>query len=273
MGIEHNPTLARSPRQWHACAMDDSTLFALLVDLHLGGKRQGPGSAAETLRALDLTRVDRTATLNVADIGCGSGASTLVLAKALPNARITAIDLVPDFLEILTVNARTAGCSARITARVESMDSLTFAPESLDLIWSEGAIYNMGFSAGISAWHPFLKTGGVLAVSEMTWLRPDPPTEILEYWNAEYPEIATAPQKIAQLEAAGFDLLGYLTLQPSDWLDEYYEPAQRRIPDFLARHVGHPEAEELAALERGEADLYRRFQDVVSYGFYIARKR
>jgi len=61
--------------------MDEQTLFTLMVDLHRCGIRQGPGSDEETLRALDLTRLDRNAEIQVADIGCGTGASTLTLAR------------------------------------------------------------------------------------------------------------------------------------------------------------------------------------------------
>jgi len=103
------------------------------------------------------------------------------------------------------------------------MDSLEFAPGSLDLIWSEGAIYNMGSSTGIEAWKPILRPGGVLAVSEITWLKPDPPEEIGRHWNAEYQEIATASEKIAILERAGHDLLGYLLIPATGWTDNYYE--------------------------------------------------
>ena len=253
--------------------MDEQTMFALLVDLHREGERQGPGSTDDTLRALDLARPDDTAELAVADIGCGTGASTLTLAGALPRARITAVDLFPEFLGILTQNARTAGCGDRIETRAESMDALTFATESLDLIWSEGAIYNIGFATGLAAWRPFLKAGGVLAVSEITWLHPDPPAEIRDHWNAEYPEIATAAEKITVLERAGFDLLGYFTLPPSSWIDRYYLPIQQRIPAFLDRHGRSPEARALAEMEHQEYDLYTRYQDWLSYGFYIARRR
>ena len=155
--------------------MDQQTLFALLVDLHRDGTRQGPGSNEETLRALELTRLDRTAALDVADIGCGTGTPTLTLASRLRNSRINAVDLFPEFLDVLTERARAAGCSEQINTLAESMDSLPFAAESLDLIWSEGAIYNMGFSKGIEAWRPFLRPGGVIAVSEITWLRPTLP--------------------------------------------------------------------------------------------------
>jgi cyclopropane fatty-acyl-phospholipid synthase-like methyltransferase len=253
--------------------MDEQTLVSLMVDLHRDGMRQGPGGDKETLRALELTRIDRAASLNIADIGCGTGASTLVLASQLPNASITAVDLFPEFLEIVVKQADEAGYANRIETRAESMDSLPFAEEAFDLIWSEGAIYNMGFSNGIKAWRPFLRTGGVLTVSEITWLRPDPPQEILEHWHSEYPEIATAPEKIATLESAGYDLLGYFTLPSSCWIDHYYAPTAQRIPNFLERHTDEPEAAQIAEMERQESDLYRRYQDWFSYGFYVASKR
>ena len=253
--------------------MDERTWFTLMVDLHRDGTRQGPGDEEETLRALELTRLDRAAELQVADIGCGTGASTLALASRLPNARIMAVDLFPEFLDILTERARAAGLSEQIETLAEAMDSLPFAAESLDLVWSEGAIYNMGFRAGLEAWRPFLRTSGVIAVSEITWLRPDPPEELRQHWNSEYPEIATATEKIAILERAGYDLLGYLVLPSTNWLDNYYEPTRKRIPAFLERHAGLPEAAEIVEMERQEADLYNRYQDWFSYGFYVARKR
>jgi SAM-dependent methyltransferase len=153
------------------------------------------------------------------------------------------------------------------------MDSLSFAAESLDLIWSEGAIYNIGFRKGLEVWRPFLKPGGVLAVSEITWLQPNPPEEILQHWNSEYPEIATAAEKIGTLEAAGYDLIGYFVLPASCWIDNYYEPTQVRVSAFLARHADKPEAAQVVELELQEAELYRRFQHWFSYGFYVARKR
>lgn len=253
--------------------MDQQRLFALLVDLHRDGKRQGPGSEEETLRALELSRLDWALPLEVADIGCGTGASALVLADKLPNARITAIDLFPEFLEILEEQARLKGCAARVQALAESMETLPLAADSCDLIWSEGAIYNMGFRRGVEAWRRHLRPGGVLAVSEITWLRPNPPREILEHWNSEYPEIATASEKIAVLAAAGYDLLGYFALPASSWIDNYYDPTERRIPEFLERHAQGTEAAQVVEMERLEADLYRRYQDWFSYGFYIARRR
>jgi SAM-dependent methyltransferase len=256
--------------------MDEDVMFRLLVDLHRDGPRQGPGSDAETLRALELTRLDRAAGLRVADIGCGTGASTLVLARQLPAAEIVAVDLFPEFLEVLQSRAKQAGLAGRIKTLAASMDALPFEPGSLDLIWSEGAIYNIGFAAGLAAWRPFLRPGGMLAVSEITWLAPDPPEEIRQHWHGEYSEIATAAEKIATLEQAGYDLVGFFVLPEACWLDHYYDSLAQRLPAFLERHargLHAAEADEIAAGERREADLYRRYREWFSYGFSIARRR
>ncbi len=99
--------------------------YRLLIDLHKNANRQGPGGDAETKMALSLARIDRAAPLKIADIGCGTGASTLLLARLL-NARITAVDFLPDFLEVLETNAKHMGLSERITTLACSMDNLPF---------------------------------------------------------------------------------------------------------------------------------------------------
>lgn len=253
--------------------MDEPTLHKLLIDLHRDGVRQGPGSDAETLRALALTRLDTSAALKIADIGCGTGAATLTLANKLSNAHITAIDLFPEFLEILHSRAKTAGLSTRVETIAASMDALPCEAESLDLIWSEGAIYNIGFETGIREWRSFLRPNGLLALSEITWLKPNPPESLQKHWYAEYPEIATAGEKITCLETAGYAPLGYFTLPSSCWIDNYYAPTEARIPAFLQRYPDLAEAEELVKMEREECALYQRYADWFSYGFYIAIKR
>ena len=89
--------------------------FELLIDLHKDGHRQGPGGDAETERALDLTMIDRSAPLKIVDIGCGTGASTILLARLLPNVRITAVDFLQDFLDVLARRAASAGVADRIS--------------------------------------------------------------------------------------------------------------------------------------------------------------
>ena len=57
--------------------------LALLIDLHSEAARQGPGGAEQTRRAIELAGLAGRRALNMAAIGCGTGASTLVLAAAV----------------------------------------------------------------------------------------------------------------------------------------------------------------------------------------------
>jgi ubiquinone/menaquinone biosynthesis C-methylase UbiE len=156
--------------------------YKLLIDLHKNANRQGPGGDAETEMAIDMSMIDQSAPLKIADIGCGTGASTLLLAQLL-KAQITAVDFLEDFLEVLEGRSETMGLSKRITTLCCSMDNLPFGDEEFDVIWSEGAIYNIGFKRGLKDWNRYLKVGGLLVVSEITWITGSRPSELQKYWN------------------------------------------------------------------------------------------
>ncbi len=248
--------------------MDD---VSLLIDLHKGNKRQGPGGDPETERALQLTGIDRRERLKLADIGCGTGASTLYLARQL-NAEITAVDFSPEFLAILDHEAEAAGLSGRIKTLAASMEDLPFSENEYDVLWAEGSIYNMGFQRGIESWKRFLKSDGLLVVSEITWTTAERPDELQAHWACEYPEINVASAKIAQLEAAGYSPLGYFTLPECCWTENYYTPLQASFEDFLERCGYTEEAWKVVASERGEMELYERHKAFYSYGVYVAKK-
>lgn len=135
------------------------------------------------------------------------------------------------------------------------MDELTSADESLDVIWSEGAINNIGSEHGAGSWRRFLRPGGVLAVSEITWLTDQRPAELENHWTSEYPEVATASAKMAALEASGFSPIGYFPLPETCWLDHYYHPMRSRFPAFLDRHGYSAAANEIVEAEQHEIDL------------------
>lgn len=251
-----------------AGAMDD---FQLLLDLHREGTRQGPGGDAQTEKALDLAGIDRSQPMKIADIGCGTGASTLLLARLL-NARITAVDFLQDFLDVLVSKAEQAGLSEQITAVCRSMDDLPFDDEAFDCLWSEGAIYNIGFEKGVSDWRRYLKPGGLLVASEITWLTDSRPAELEQHWNAEYPEVDRASAKMRVLEQQGYAPIGYFVLPESCWMENYYRPMMARFPAFLEQHGNSEAAREIVEAEKREIALYERYKAFFSYGVYIARK-
>ncbi len=250
--------------------MDDLQM-QLLLDLHRSNVRQGPGGDAESKRAMELAGPDRSRPLKIADIGCGTGASTILLAKEL-NAGITAVDFLPEFLDELQTRARDHGVADRITPLNCSMDALPFTEGEFDVIWSEGAVYNMGFEAGISAWRRFLKPGGKLIVSEITWLSATRPPELQSHWETEYREIDVASAKIGHLERHGYSPEGYFVLPVPCWLENYYRPMQSRFDAFLERHGHSDQAKAIVDAERHEIALYERFRNYYSYGVYVAKK-
>lgn len=247
------------------------TELELIIDLHRKSERQGPGSENDTLRALDLLNLPTDQILKVADIGCGSGGQTISLAKNL-NGQITAIDLFPAFLDELNEKSQQLGLTDKIVTLEKSMEHLPFRKNEFDLIWSEGAIYNIGFENGLKKWKDYLKVGGYLAVSEITWITQSRPKEIEEFWKAEYPEIDTASNKIKQLENNGYTLVGYFYLCQDSWIETYYKPMQARFQHFLKRNNNSELSKKVVEDSQAEIDLYQRFKDYYSYGFYIARK-
>lgn len=243
----------------------------LIIDLHKNSERQGPGSKNDTLKALEFLNLPTPLYLKVADIGCGSGGQTITLAKNL-NGHITAVDLFPEFLNELNKKSHKLGLTDQITTVEKSMDDLPFKKGEFDLIWSEGAIYNIGFENGLKEWKEYLKIGGYLAVSEITWITQSRPEKIENFWNAEYPEIDIASNKIKQLENNGYTLVGYFYLGQDSWIENYYKPMEERFEAFLKRNDNSQLARKVVNDNQTEIDLYQKFKNYFSYGFYIARK-
>jgi len=250
--------------------MDEETL-RLLTDLHINNHHQGPGGDTAFARALELSGIAIQAPLKIADIGCGTGSATIPLLQHT-NATITAVELLPAFLEKLKVHAEAAGVADRLQTVEADMANLPFQDEQLDAIWSEGAIYNIGFENGVNKWKRFLKPNGVLVVSEITWTRSDTPEELKSHWEREYSKVDFASNKIAVLEKNGYSPIGYFILTPDCWLENYYEPIQEGLSAFLERNQNSAKAVEIVEAEKREYELYKKYQDFYSYGVYIARK-
>ena len=136
--------------------------FNLICEYFSNVERQGPGSPEATLKALSF--IDNLAdNSRIADLGCGTGGQTMILAENAPG-QITGLDLFPEFINIFNRNAKQSDLSDRVKGVVGSMDDLPFGKESLDLIWSEGAIANIGFKKGLNYWNGFLKKDGYVEV-------------------------------------------------------------------------------------------------------------
>ena len=242
----------------------------LICEYFSNMERQGPGSPEVTVKALSF--VDNlTSESRIADIGCGTGGQTMVLAQHAPG-HITGIDLFPTFVDLFNANAKKLNLQDRVKGIVGSMDNLPFRSEELDLIWSEGAIYNIGFERGLNEWRKFLKTGGYIAVSEASWFTEDRPAEIDEFWQDAYPEIDTIPNKVAQLQKAGYVPVATFILPENCWMEHFYDLQVVAQRVFLKKNAGNKTAEEFIANQRHETQLYYKYKAYYGYVFYIGKK-
>ena len=113
--------------------------LASLYKLHDTVPRGGPGSDATTMHAITMLP-DLPPCARILDVGCGKGKQTLVLARTYLQP-VVAIDVYQPYLDHLKQAAAAAGLGPLIETRNLSMDALDYGPDSVDLIWSEGAVY------------------------------------------------------------------------------------------------------------------------------------
>ena len=148
------------------------------------------------------------------------------------------------------------------------MNALSFADRQFDLIWSEGAIYIMGFSEGLTAWKRFLRPGGAVAVTELTWLTRAAPELVQRFLAKEYAAMADLDENRAKVAQAGYELSGDFVLPEADWWDGYYTELESRI---AAMRNANPDdiVEVVLAEEQQEIDVFRAREDSYGYVFYV----
>jgi ubiquinone/menaquinone biosynthesis C-methylase UbiE len=248
---------------------DELGLPPVFWEVHQDLPRQGPGNNTCTGRAFEaLGPLPRDA--RIVDVGCGPGMQTLELVR-LSGGRVIALDRHRPFLHELRDRAAQADLSDRIATALGDMSALPFARGGLDLIWAEGAIYIMGFEAGLRAWRPLLRNEGYVAVTEITWLKSDPPEPLARFWEENYPALASADENVRRAEAAGYRVLDHFALPPEAWWEDYYTPIEARLPEMRNRYAQDPNALAAIDAETQEIDLFRRYSEYYGYVFYVLR--
>jgi SAM-dependent methyltransferase len=97
------------------------------------------------LPALDGA-VDRLqAGAKVADVGCGHGASTVLMAEAFPNSTFVGYDYHPDSVQVAAARAAAAGVE---NVSFEVADAVGYPGEDLDLIAFFDCLHDMGDPEG-----------------------------------------------------------------------------------------------------------------------------
>lgn len=250
--------------------MADDRTSTLFFELFSDLPRQGPGDDVSTRKALALVP-GISAQTRVLDIGCGTGLQTRVLAQHVP-ARIVAIDNHPPFVDALNREARALGIADRLEGRVGDMRHLDFAPGSFDLIWCEGAIYVVGFEAGLTAWRPLLAEGGYVVLTEACWAKSNPPSDCAAFWAEQYP-LCDVPALLRTVGGCGYETVGHFPLPRSAWWDDYYRPLQQNVTAFRRSHASERDAQALADRVQREIDIWHAYGDFYGYEFFVLRRR
>jgi len=240
----------------------------IFFEIHKELPRESPGDAESTRKAFFLL-MDLSENPYILDIGCGTGPQTIELAK-ISDCKIFALDLHKSFLIELSKRA----LEERIRNKVEIINGSTFAlnfrKHKFDLIWSEGAIYILGFEKGLEECRYYLKKKGYIVVSELSWLKEHAPEELKQYWREEYPEIKTIEQNISIIKDLKYQFLNYFILPESSWYN-YYIPLEERVTLLRKKYQNDPEANKLLNETQKEIDYYRKYSDYYGYVFYLMK--
>ena len=214
----------------------------------------GPGTTAATRRALDTLHF---APETILEIGCGPGMATMTLAAAT-RAQITATDTAEVALDKLRARAAAGGLNDRIVVQNIDMAAITAPEHPWDVIWSEGSAYILGVEKALADWRALIRPGGGLVFSDMVWRTDTPDNEILAFWSAEYPAMATPATRVAQAKRAGYRVLGHFDIEP-EGMETYYRPLAARLealePHLAASRVLDDLRREIAVLEAGRGQF------------------
>lgn len=105
--------------------------------------------ASAWIPALDGVAGTLAAGGSVADLGCGHGASSILLAQAFPNATIAGFDYHQASIDVARKRAAEAGVADRV--RFEVASAQDFPGAGYDLVCIFDALHDMGDPAGAAA--------------------------------------------------------------------------------------------------------------------------
>lgn len=245
--------------------------WPIFFELYESLPRQGPGNRDCAAKALAFCR-NLPSEPDVLDLGCGVGGQTIHIAEMTSGA-VVAIDSHAPSIERLRATAADLGLSQRVSPQVGDMANPGLPPASFDLVWSEGALYNIGIENALRICHGLLRPGGYLAFTDAVWRRDNPPPEVKESFDLDYPAMGNVSDVLATIDRSGFSLIGHFTLPDEAWWDDFYTPMEIRIEQMRGKYKDDDEA--LAVLDQlmQEPAMHRRHSDCYAYELFVLRRR
>ena len=238
-----------------------------LIELHRGLERQGPGDSDYSNYI--ISQIPKLPTNpRIADIGCGAGAGTLFLADKF-NSKVLAVDFSREFLDELEYRSKQRGLEHLVVTIECDMGNLNWEPGSIDLLWSEGAAYNITFEGALKAWRPFMAYNGISVVSEMSYFNSEVPEPVKIYMQKAYPAIKTEQENSGIINSSGFKVLGIHRLPSKAWWDNYYEPLRNNIE--LLKNSNDSVMLSVISETEEEMKFFEEYDIFYGYSFYIMK--
>ena len=129
--------IRKAEAESHTAAYESLTLYA-------------PGSwLSKPIRALEALLplyADREG-LRVLDLGSGVGRNAIACARALKNAQVVCVDILPMAIEKLMKNAETFGVLEQIKGICDPVDGFSIEPEGFDLILAGSVLEHLDSKA------------------------------------------------------------------------------------------------------------------------------
>jgi len=238
-----------------------------LITLHSGLERQGPGDPDFTdfiIRQLP----ELPPNPGTADIGCGAGAGALMLAGKY-HSRVKAVDFSKEFLDQMMLRARLEGLEDLIEPIECDMGKLDWEPGTIDLLWSEGAAYNISFEGALKTWRPLMAANGIAVISEMNYFSNDVPETVVQYMKNAYPGIKTESENSDLINSSGFEVLAVHRLPSNAWWDNYYDPLRENI--MALKDTGDDVMQAVINETEEEMKFFKAHQEDYGYTYYLMR--
>jgi ubiquinone/menaquinone biosynthesis C-methylase UbiE len=207
----------------------------------------------------------------IVNLNCGEGRQTLELAR-LSKGNIIAVDDFPSYLDKLKKTALRLGLDKQIETLTQPILEINFESSSIDIIWAEGTFTKLGFEKGLKQCREFLKQNGYIAVTEIVWLKADPPAEVKNKLESENPGMTNIEENLKIIKREGYELSGHFTLPHSPWRENYINPLQERVNKFKKKYEGNETALEVLQIAQSSIDSFNRSSPYFGYEFFVARK-
>jgi SAM-dependent methyltransferase len=248
----------------------DRRFWDIFFEVYENLPRQGPGNRNCAVRALGLCR-DLAKDPRILDLGCGVGGQTLQLAE-LTSGCIVALDAHEPSIQRLRGAIAARGLAPRVRALVADMAAPGLPGGSFDLIWSEGALYNIGLRKALGVCHGLLRPGGYLAFTDAVWRSENPPPEVRASFDLDYPAMGGLADDVRAIRESGFELAGHFPLPDEAWWNDFYTPMEARIAELRGRYGGDAEAQGILDRLAAEPEMHRRHADCYAYEFFVGRR-